>query len=94
MDQHIIDYIREELDRHLDDEAQIHDNSTTNHCTDHCKSSDNSDAIGDVVKIDSREQYQYASRRNSAIVKSGLQCNQELQHRSATIWNQMYGCID
>ncbi|VDK72117.1 unnamed protein product [Litomosoides sigmodontis] len=75
MDQHIIEYIREELDRHLDDKAHKHDNSATNYCIDHCANGH----IDDVLTIDSREQCQCASTINSTIAKSAPQ----------TIWNQV-----
>ncbi|CAG9534039.1 unnamed protein product [Cercopithifilaria johnstoni] len=59
-DQHIIDYIREELDQRLDNEVNRHDNSSTNYSTGHCTNSNSTDTIDDVVMLGSRER---SSRR-------------------------------
>ncbi|CAG9534038.1 unnamed protein product [Cercopithifilaria johnstoni] len=88
-DQHIIDYIREELDQRLDNEVNRHDNSSTNYSTGHCTNSNSTDTIDDVVMLGSRERYRYASARNNNISKSSARCNQKLQQRSTIIWNQV-----
>lgn len=81
MDQHIIDYIQEELDRNLDNQVNNNDNSNTNYNVGHCKN--NGDTIG-VVTMGSKERYRYAPARNSNVVKSSAR-----QQRSAGIWNQV-----
>ncbi|KAL3990534.1 putative integral membrane protein [Acanthocheilonema viteae] len=92
IDQHIIDYIRAELDRNLNSKTNKHNNSSTNYNIDDCKNSKNNDTINDVVTISSRERYRYAPARNSNISKSGAQCNQKLQKRFATISSRISKC--
>lgn len=77
MDQRIIDYIREELDRSLDNEAKRYDNSKTNY------SSSDDDTVDDASTTVSRERYRHAPARDSNISKSDTRCNQKLQQRYA-----------
>ncbi|EJW82613.1 hypothetical protein WUBG_06476, partial [Wuchereria bancrofti] len=86
--QHIIDYIGEELDQNLDNETKSHDNNSTDYNINHCKNRSNNDANG-VVTVGPKERYRYAPARNSNISKSSARCNQKLHQRSAGIWSQV-----
>nr|CRZ24463.1 Bm9908 [Brugia malayi] len=86
--QHVIDYIGEELDQNLDNETKSHDNNSTDYNINHCKNCSNNDA-NSVVTVGPKERYRYAPARNSNISKSSAPCNQKLHQRSAGIWSQV-----